>query len=113
VLRTTLWSYLERSWFAWLTAAWLATRGKEYGAPLNAQICLAGAGMSACRRKKRQNLVTDVAQSVGADLVVVGNRGMTGVKRFVLGNVPNKISHHAPCSILIVDTSRAAVDQGR
>jgi nucleotide-binding universal stress UspA family protein len=51
--------------------------------------------------------LTDVAQSVGADVVVVGNRGMTGMKRFVLGNVPNKISHRAPCSILIVDTSRA------
>jgi len=47
-----------------------------------------------------------VAEQVHADLVVVGNRGMTSVKRFVLGNVPNKISHHAPCSVLIVDTSR-------
>ncbi|MGZ4676763.1 MAG: universal stress protein [Acidimicrobiia bacterium] len=49
-------------------------------------------------------LVT-VAERVHADLLVVGNRGMTGVKRFVLGSVPNKISHHAPCSVLIVDTS--------
>ena len=48
----------------------------------------------------------EVARDVGADLVVVGNRGMTSVKRFVLGSVPNKISHHAPCSVLIVDTSR-------
>jgi nucleotide-binding universal stress UspA family protein len=47
-----------------------------------------------------------VAQEVGADLLVVGNRGMTSLKRFVLGSVPNKISHHAPCSVLIVDTSR-------
>jgi nucleotide-binding universal stress UspA family protein len=46
-----------------------------------------------------------VAKDVGADLVVVGNRGMTSVKRFVLGSVPNKISHHAPCSVLIVDTT--------
>jgi nucleotide-binding universal stress UspA family protein len=45
-----------------------------------------------------------LAQDVGADLLVVGNRGMTSVKRFVLGSVPNKISHHAPCSVLIVDT---------
>ena len=49
-----------------------------------------------------------VAQDVGADLLVVGNRGMTSVKRFVLGSVPNKISHHAPCSVLIVDTSRSS-----
>ncbi len=47
----------------------------------------------------------NVAQSVGADLLVVGNRGMAGVKRFVLGSVPNKIAHHAPCSLLIVNTT--------
>ena len=50
-------------------------------------------------------LVT-VAEKVGADLVVVGNRGMSGVKRFMLGSVPNRISHHCPCSLLIVDTSK-------
>jgi nucleotide-binding universal stress UspA family protein len=48
-----------------------------------------------------------VAEGVDADLVVVGNRGMTGVKRFVLGSVPNKVSHHCPCSLLIVDTERS------
>ena len=47
-------------------------------------------------------LVT-IAKQVDADLLVVGNRGMAGMRR-VLGSVPNKISHHAPCSVLIVDT---------
>jgi nucleotide-binding universal stress UspA family protein len=46
-----------------------------------------------------------VAHHVSADLLVVGNRGMTGAKRFVIGSVPNKISHHAPCNLLIIDTS--------
>jgi nucleotide-binding universal stress UspA family protein len=45
------------------------------------------------------------AERVDADLVVVGNRGMSGLRRFVLGSVPNKISHHCPCDVLIVDTS--------
>ena len=40
-----------------------------------------------------------------ADLIVVGNRGMSGVRRFVLGSVPNRLSHHCPSSLLIVDTS--------
>lgn len=48
--------------------------------------------------------IINVAQQVSADLIVVGNRGMTSAKRFVLGSVPNRISHHAPCSVLIVDT---------
>ncbi len=46
-----------------------------------------------------------IAEEVDADLVVVGNRGMSGVTRFVLGSVPNKVSHHCPCSVLIVNTS--------
>ncbi len=46
-----------------------------------------------------------VAEEVGADLLVIGNRGMSGVKRFVLGSVPNKVSHHAPCNLLIVNTA--------
>ena len=46
-----------------------------------------------------------VAENVGADLLVVGNRGMSGARRFVLGSVPNTVSHHCPCSLLIVDTT--------
>lgn len=45
-----------------------------------------------------------VAESEGADLIVVGNRGMHGARR-VLGSVPNTISHRAPCSVLIVRTT--------
>ena len=42
----------------------------------------------------------------GYDLLVVGNRGMTGVTRFLrLGAVPNKVSHQLPCSLLIVKTT--------
>ena len=44
--------------------------------------------------------ILDVAEEQGADLIVVGNKGMTGAKRFLLGSVPNKVSHHAPCSVL-------------
>jgi nucleotide-binding universal stress UspA family protein len=47
----------------------------------------------------------DVAEETGADLLVVGNKGMTGAKRFLLGSVPNKVSHHAPCSVFIVRTT--------
>lgn len=47
----------------------------------------------------------DVASDENADVIVVGNRGMGGAKRFVLGSVPNAVSHHAPCHVLIVHTS--------
>jgi nucleotide-binding universal stress UspA family protein len=49
--------------------------------------------------------ILDVAEEVNADLIVVGNKGMTGARRFLLGSVPNKVSHHAPCSVIIVRTS--------
>ena len=47
----------------------------------------------------------EVAEQQGADLIVVGNKGMSGVRRFLLGSVPNKISHHAPCTLMIVRTT--------
>jgi nucleotide-binding universal stress UspA family protein len=49
--------------------------------------------------------ILDVAEETRADLVVVGNKGMTGARRFLLGSVPNKVSHHAPCSVLIIRTT--------
>jgi nucleotide-binding universal stress UspA family protein len=49
--------------------------------------------------------ILDVAEETGVDLIVVGNKGMTGAKRFLLGSVPNKVSHHAPCSVLIIRTT--------
>src|ERR1700743_1805952 len=48
--------------------------------------------------------ILDVAEEQGSDLIVVGNKGMAGAKRVLLGSVPNKVSHHAPCSVLILVT---------
>ena len=48
----------------------------------------------------------DEATAGGFDLLVMGNKGMTGVTRFFrLGSVPNKVTHHLPCSLLIVKTT--------
>jgi nucleotide-binding universal stress UspA family protein len=49
--------------------------------------------------------ILDVAEEKNADLIVVGNKGMTGAKRFLLGSVPNKVSHHAPSSVMIIRTT--------
>jgi len=50
------------------------------------------------------DVLIGAATDIGADLLVVGNRGMTGMRR-VLGSVPNHVTHHATCSVLVVDTS--------
>ena len=47
--------------------------------------------------------LVDVAKQQDADLIVLGSRGMHGPRR-VLGSVPNKVSHRAPCDVLIVQT---------
>ena len=39
------------------------------------------------------------------DLLVMGNKGMTGLSRFFTSSVPGKVSHHLPCSLLIVKTT--------
>jgi nucleotide-binding universal stress UspA family protein len=57
------------------------------------------------RQGDPSDAILDVAEEQNADLVIVGNKGMTGAKRFMLGSVPNRISHHAPCSVLIVRTT--------
>lgn len=49
--------------------------------------------------------ILNIAEETDADLIVVGNKGMTGARRFLLGSVPNNVSHHAPCSVIIVRTT--------
>jgi nucleotide-binding universal stress UspA family protein len=49
--------------------------------------------------------IIDVAEQTKADLIVVGNKGMTGARRYLLGSVPNNVSHHAPCSVMILRTT--------
>ena len=47
-------------------------------------------------------MIIEVALEHDADLIVVGARGLTGLQRFLLGSVSSKLSHHAPCSVMIV-----------
>jgi nucleotide-binding universal stress UspA family protein len=69
---------------------------------------VSGAGVAVrtfARQGDPADVILDVAEEEGSDLIVVGNKGMTGAKRFLLGSVPNKVSHHAPCSVLIIRTT--------
>jgi nucleotide-binding universal stress UspA family protein len=57
------------------------------------------------RQGDAADAILDVAEERDADLVIVGNQGLTGAKRFLLGSVPNRVSHYAPCSVMIIRTS--------
>ena len=70
-----------------------------------AGIRLAGVEVSShAVRKDPADALLDVADEVGASMIVVGSKGMHGARRLALGNVPNKVSHHANCNVLIVAT---------
>jgi nucleotide-binding universal stress UspA family protein len=56
------------------------------------------------RRGDPAEALIAVAEEQDADLLVVGNRGISRALRFVLGSVANKVTHHAPCNVLIVRT---------
>jgi nucleotide-binding universal stress UspA family protein len=110
------------------TAALAVDRAVEVGAASGAKVTIASAG-SADRAKQvveaaaarhtdagieiRTEVLSgdpvsallDRAEAGDFDLMVVGNKGMTGTSRFLLGSVPNKISHHIPIALLIVRTT--------
>ncbi len=48
--------------------------------------------------------ICELAHTHSADLIVVGSRGLKGLKEMFLGSVSNYVTHHAPCSVLIVRT---------
>mgnify|MGYP000418552990 CR=1 FL=1 len=54
------------------------------------------------------DVLVDLAAEVDADLIVVGNKGMRGVSGYVRPSVPNRVSHRAPCDVLIVATDKQA-----
>jgi nucleotide-binding universal stress UspA family protein len=55
-------------------------------------------------------VICEFASAWSADLILVGSRGLKGLKEMFLGSVSNYITHHAPCSVLIVrnDTNSVA-----
>jgi nucleotide-binding universal stress UspA family protein len=89
-------------------AGWVLRPREAVDATLaNAAAVFAAAGVavdSYAQRGDPADAILDVAEERGADLIIVGNRGTAGAKRFLLGSVPNRISHHAPCAVLIIRT---------
>jgi nucleotide-binding universal stress UspA family protein len=57
---------------------------------------------SEARNGDPAEVLCDIAEAHGADVIVVGNRGM---QRRILGSVPNSVAHKAPCSVMVVKTT--------
>ncbi|HEX8073393.1 MAG TPA: universal stress protein [Thermoleophilaceae bacterium] len=88
---------------------WMVNEREDVEATLRAAAeQVQGAGVEVetfSRQGDPADAILDVAEEQTADLIIVGNKGMTGAKRFLLGSVPNKVSHHAPCSVMIIRTT--------
>jgi len=110
------------------TAALAVDRAVELGVASGAKVTIASAGSPARAKQVVEaeagrhteagveirtevldgdpvSALLDRAETGDFDLMVVGNKGMTGASRFLLGSVPNKISHHVPIALLIVRTT--------
>ena len=72
------------------------------------------AGLSSVETFARQgdaaDAILDVAEEQRSDLIVVGNRGMTGARRMMLGSVPTQVMHRAPTDVLIAKTVDRTLD---
>jgi hypothetical protein len=87
---------------------WAINPREDVDATLERAKGIAGEGLEVethARQGDPADAILDVAEEIAADLIVVGNKGMTGARRFLLGSVPNRISHHAPCAVLIIRTT--------
>ena len=49
--------------------------------------------------------ICELAKTCNADLILIGSRGLTGLKEMFLGSVSNYVTHHAPCSIHLIRTT--------
>ena len=90
----------------------LVHAGTDPGEPFEALATGYGAEAIAQPGNPAEVLLTECGR-VGADLLVVGSVGMSGARRFLLGSVPNKVSHHATTDLLIVKTDPPRNDGGR
>ena len=64
-----------------------------------------GARAVAVEGEEPATAMVAAAEAERVDVLVVGNLGMSGRREFLLGNIPNRVSHSARCTVVIVNTS--------
>ena len=67
----------------------------------------AGGSVAIVEDERPAEAICRYADEIDADTIVIGNYGMSDRKQFLLGNVPNRVSHQAQCTVIIVDTRDA------
>jgi len=87
-------------------AAWAAAREHVNGAVQAAKDAGVAAVSGDAVAGDPAEVLLSEAEKRGVDLLVVGSKGMQSSSRFLLGSVPNNVSHHTPCDLLIVRTTK-------
>lgn len=90
--------------------AWTTTGGGQAQDKLDAARAVAREeGLEELRTVAAQGdpaeVLVSTAEELLCDAIVMGNKGMSGASRFLLGSVPNRVAHHAPCDVLIIRTT--------
>ena len=88
-----------------LSASLMVVHGGSDPGEALAELAEAYGAEAVARRGNPVDVLIGAAESNGRSLLVVGSVGMSGPRRFLLGNVPNKVSHHATTDLLIVKTN--------
>jgi nucleotide-binding universal stress UspA family protein len=78
----------------------MVDKAREYGGHASAKVQIASSNVG--------DILLDVARAMGAELIVVGTHGRTGVRRLVLGSVAEHVLRHAHCPVVTVHAAEAA-----
>jgi nucleotide-binding universal stress UspA family protein len=92
---------LQTMTLSWQTAKQAAQEGLEQAAQRLRQ-ATPNVTVQLCESDDTSQALLDAAQVFSAHLMVVGHQGKSGVERFLLGSVANRVMHHAPCSVWVM-----------
>jgi nucleotide-binding universal stress UspA family protein len=88
-----------------------AQRIAEEGAELARQAGLAAQARTCPQRSTAANSILDEAEAVSANAIVMGSRGLTGVKSLLLGSVSHAVIQHADRTVIVVPSNKIAAER--
>ncbi len=95
---------LAEKFGAGLSLVHIRTDGGEAPPPVQDQAQRAHAQLVVLAHERPDEAICSYAAEADIDAIVLGNYGMSERKQFLMSNIPNRVSHNAPCTVIIVDT---------